>query len=292
MGLAICFTACQTDGEYADNLVGRVTPVQAEFKYIADPEARFAVEYADVELSDTLPYDHVSGRQFKSRGVAYIKENSMSNLLRVYRLENGKRIPDLEAQVEVLPVVVQGDGGNNSMINLAQLAAGSPVQILSVPEAPTDSSSIAVQFFYGDASQPEEVKITILAVDNYSLTQKKPTYTLSNVPEELKDTVTIINLRRAELSEPVVLNLNIFGEINEKKLAAKFYYCVHNAADNSLLQDYKVSSSTTNAAEINPEASTIIKTHPVYKSAVMQFTYKDASMKFASPKTLARGEKW
>ncbi|MDR0680556.1 MAG: hypothetical protein LBG15_01715 [Dysgonamonadaceae bacterium] len=185
--MAVCFAACQTDGEYADDLVGRITPVQVEIKYLADPEARFAVEYADIELSDVLPRYHISGLQYRSLRTAYIKENSMSNLLRVYRMENGERTMDLEEQVEVLPVVVQGDGNVSSMINLVQLAAGNHVQILSVPEAPADSSAIALQFFYGDGRQPEAVKITVLAVDQYSLITAKPkAYVIENVPAEIK----------------------------------------------------------------------------------------------------------
>jgi hypothetical protein len=36
----------------------RTTPVRIEFKYLADPSAQFAVEYAGEEVADTLPYDN------------------------------------------------------------------------------------------------------------------------------------------------------------------------------------------------------------------------------------------
>ncbi|MDR0768403.1 MAG: hypothetical protein LBE71_00615 [Dysgonamonadaceae bacterium] len=285
MGLAICFTACQTDGEYTPSM-DRVTPVKAEFKYIADPDARFAVEYAGVELSDTLPYIFNNGLgtvRFDSKKTAYVSENSMSNLLRVYRLENDERIVDMEAQVDVSAV------STGFTIPSAQLAADSPVQILSVPEAATDSSSTAVQFFYGDPSQPEEVDITILAVDQYSLLMKS--YNLNNVHDTMKAEVGEINLQRGELSERVVLNFYQFKNPSGQA-AAKFYYRVYDG-EGTLLQDYKAASSATNAAEIKPESAVRNKIpYATYKSAIMQFTYKDTSMQFASPTELLKGEKW
>jgi hypothetical protein len=286
MGLAICFTACQTDGEYTPSM-DRVTPVKAEFKYIADPDARFAVEYAGVELSDTLPYifnDGLGTVRFDSKKTAYVSENSMSNLLRVYQLEsNGERTLKLEEQVEVLPV------SNGFVIPLVQLAADSPVQILNAPPA-TDSSSIAVQFFYGDANQPEEVKLTILAVDFLSLAQKS--YNLNNVPDTMKVEVGEINLQRCELSERVVLNFYQFKNPSGQT-AAKFYYKISNPTDGNILQDYKAASSAANAAEIKPESAVRNKIpYATYKSAIMRFTYKDTSMKFASPTELLKGEKW
>jgi hypothetical protein len=286
MGLAICFTACQTDGEYTTSM-DHVTPVKAEFKYIADPDARFAVEYAGVEVDSSLPFTNEVGMRYESKETAYINESSMSNLLRVYRLgSNGERIPDMEEQVEVLPV------SNGFVIPLAQLAAGSPVQILSVPEAATDSNSIALQFFYGDVNQPEEVKITILAVDQYSLLVKS--YNLNNVHDTMKAEVGEITLRRGELSERVVLNFYRFKHPNPSyDLASKFYYKISNPTDGNILQDYKAASLAANAAEIKPESAVRNKIpYAIYKSAIMRFTYKDTSMKFASPTELLKGEKW
>lgn len=289
--VAVCFVACQIDGEYASDLVGRVTPVKVELKYIADPDARFVAEYANMEL-DTLPYYFSLGFVYTSRAV-YLKENSLSNLLRVYRLKNGERTLDLEEQVEVSPVIVAGDvGGAYSMINLVQLTADGHVQVLNTPEAPADSSAIAVQFFYGDLRQPEAVKITVLAVDQYSLITAKPkAYVIENVPAEMKAEVGEITLRRGELSNPVVLNLNRFGEA-AKGLAAKFYYRVYDSAGN-LLQDYKVASSTANSVEIVPESAKRNGIYcPVYQSSVMQWEFKTEDTPFPSPKTLMSGDRW
>jgi hypothetical protein len=287
--MAGILAACQTDGEYAE-LMNRITPIRAEFKYIADPEARFAVEYAGVELGVFT----LSGSQ--SRNTVYVNENRMNNLLRVYRLENDERKLDMEEQVGVLPVVVGGSGnyGDNvySAISLVQLSAGSPVQVLPTPETPADSSSIALQFFYSDALQPEEVKITILAVDQYSLITTKPkTYVLDSVPDTMKAEVEEINLRRGEISETMVLNLYQFKNPTAQ-LAARFFYRVSDSAGN-VLQDYKVGSTSTNSAEIKPASALKNKIpYPTYKSAIMRWTYKSATEPFASPVVLQDGEKW
>jgi hypothetical protein len=286
--MAGILAACQTDGEYA-GWTGRTTPVKAEIKYLADPDARFAIEYEGMELADTLPYVWSFGiLMYESRQTVYVDENHMKGLLRVYRLENGERIPDMEKQVSVVPVV-QGRLETYSFITLVQLAAGGPLQVLSVPETQADSSSIALQFFYSDERQPEEVSVSLLAVDQYSLIMKS--YKLDNVPDTMKVEVGEIALHRGELSETTVLNLNHFGEAS-KGLAAKFYYRVYDAAGN-LLQDYKAASSAAKTAEIKPES---IKRNsiycPVYKSAVMQWEFQAEDTPFASPKTIMTGEKW
>jgi hypothetical protein len=283
-GLTVCLFACQTDGEDAGFLVDRVTPVKAEFKYLADPEARFAVEYAGVEVDNSLPFTNEIGMiRYESKKTAYIKENSMSNLLQVYRFENDERIIDMEAQVDV-PAVSTG-----FTIPLVQLAAGSPVQVLNMPEAATDSNSIAVQFFYADPSQPEEVKLTILAVNRPSLDDAFNR--LNNVPANAKDTMETITLRRSELNEPVILNPNLFKDSNSG-LAARFFYKVSDL-DGGILQNYP------NDVGNNPPEIKIITRQTInftsyseYKSAIMRFGYKSAAEVFASPVTLLNGEKW
>jgi hypothetical protein len=108
----------------------------------------------------------------------------------------------------------------------------------------------------------------------------------------MKAEVGEITLCRGELSERVVLNFYRFKHPNPSyDLAAKFYYKISNPTAGNILQDYKAASSATNAAEIKPESANKIP-YATYKSAIMQFTYKDASMKFASPTVLLNGEKW
>lgn len=293
--VAAGFTSCQTDGEHAD-WTGRVTPLRAEFKYLADPEARFAVEYEGMELADTLPYStEMWGLQYVSKSSVYVKESLTSGMLRVYRLGDGGRILDMEESVNISPVVVgSSQSGANvySTVNLVHFAAGSPVEVMHTPETPADSSAIALQLFYGDARQPDEVKISLLAVDQYSLMTSKPkTYTLANVPDTMKVELGEIALRRGELSETVTLDLHLFGEAN-RGLAAKFYYRVYGI-DGTLLQDYMAASTAANSAEIKPELMSKNKIpRPVYQSAVMQWEYKSAAVPFASPKVLMNGEKW
>jgi hypothetical protein len=289
--LIILLASCQTDGEYAE-WATRTTPVRAEFKYLAEAEARFAVEYDGKVVADTLPYSK-PGRIANVSDVIYLNENRMNGLLRVYRLGNGERILETEEEIVISPVIVGPGGSNNnpySAINLVQLAAGSPVQVMHSPETPADSSAIALQFFYGDGRQPEKVRISLLAVDQYSLITKQ--YKLANVPDTMKVETGEIALRRGELSETVTLDLNLFGEDLNKGLAAKFYYRVSDP-DGHLLQDYKPASSAANAAEIKPESVTKNKIpRPVYQSAVMQWGYKSAAEPFASPTVLLNGEKW
>lgn len=287
--VAAGLTSCQTDGEYAE-WTGRVTPLRAEFKYLADPEARFAVEYEGMELADMLPYDN-RGLQYVSRTSVYVKESQMSGMLRVYRLGDGERTLDMEESVNISPAVVGSSqfGANvYSTVNLVQLTAGSPVQVMHSPETPADSSAIALQIFYGDARQPDEVKISLLAVDQYSLMTKS--YKLDNVPDTMKAAVGEIALHRGELSETVILNLNQFGEAN-RGLEAKFYYRVSDP-EGAVLQDYRAASSAATSAEIKVEVPSQKRTRPVYRSAVMQWEYKSAAVPFASPKVLMNGEKW
>lgn len=285
------FTSCETDGEHAA-WSGRTTPLKAEFKYIADPEARFAVEYDGMVLADTIPYDN-RGLQYVSKSTALVNENRMSGMLRVYRLENGERNLDMEESIDISPVVVRLGGAANaySTVNLLQFSMGAPVEVMHTPETPADSTAIALQFFYGDARQPEEVKISLLAVDQYSLMTSKPkTYTLDNVPDTMKVEAGEIALRRGELSKTVTLDMNLFGAAN-KGMEAKFYYRV-STPDGAVLQDYRAASTAANSAEIKAEVLVTKRTRPIYKSAVMQWEYKSAAVPFTSPRVLMNGEKW
>jgi hypothetical protein len=293
------FPSCQTDGEYA-GWTERTTPLRAEFIYVADTAARFAVEYDGMELADTLPYRTMWGQNeilvLQGRGLAFLSENRMKGLLRVYRLENGERILDMEEDINISPVVVTGGNAGSrgylgvySAVNLAQLVAGAPVQTVQTPELPADSTAIALQFFYADDRQPDEVRISFLTVDQYSVLMKS--YKLENVADSMKADAGEIALHRGELSETLTFDLNHFGEAN-KGLAAKFYYRVSDR-DGNILQDYKAASAATNSIEIKPEATQRNKIPvPVYKSALMQWEYRSEAMPFASPKVLINGEKW
>jgi hypothetical protein len=202
----------------------------------------------------------------------------------------------MNEQVDISPIVISRSAGNGGdgeayyTIPLTQLTAGSPVQILNLPPAPpaTDSSCIALQFFYGDPAQPEAVDITILAVDKYSLAAKSGN--INNVHDTMKAVVSERTLHKGELSEMAVLNLYQFKHSVATRVdAARFFYRI-TKLNGDILQDYPAKADS-NSPEIKPEPSKTIKTRPVYKSAIMQFKY-GSNRPFNSPEPLLYGEKW
>lgn len=278
----LLFASCQTEGDYYMQEEG-VAPVKAEFKYMADTDARYRVEFGGLTLADTLP------NQWMSSVPVYVKESGLTDMLRIYRLADGARTLESETEYTFKPFPVNPSSSDAASVSLVQLAAGAPVQVLQEPKTPADSAAIALQFFFADERVPERVKITIMAVDQYSLILKN--YKLGNVPDDMKTEAAEVELTRGVLSETVELNLNFYGEVNNG-LAARFLYKVSDAGG-TILQDYKVGSSAVATVEIKPESKTVNKKpRPVYQSAVMQWTYQSEAVPFATPKVLMNGEKW
>jgi hypothetical protein len=293
----LLFSSCSTDGEYA-YWEERTVPVMAFFQYMADNSVRYEVEYNNTVLADSLPYySTVSGIGMVYSSVSnYLRESWLNDTLRVYRLQNGGRSLELEQQLTLSPVVIRGSGQNTySAINLLQFSADAPVQVFQTPETPADSSIIALQFFYANNAQPEQVKMTILAVDQYALLVKSNK--LANVADSMKTVVAEFDLAKAVLSGAIELNLNLYGRLGangkpiSNGMAARFFYKVTDAGG-TLIQNYDATN-----AEIKVTSTTKIKNgvsipRPTYKSGVMQWGYKSATVPFATPTAIINGDKW
>jgi hypothetical protein len=185
--------------------------------------------------------------------------------------------------------------GLYNFINLLQLSADAPVQVWQLPETPADSAAIAVQLFYGDARQADEVKITILAVDQYALLMKSNK--LANVPDTMKTEVAELELNRVQLSREALLNINLYGRLGadgkpvSKGLAARFFYRV-TGSDGTLIQDYNVANAEIKITSAQKDRNSYKVPFPTYKSAVMQWIYKSETIPFGSPTVTIQGDKW
>ena len=290
--IILMFSSCQTDEEYVE-WNDRMTPVRPAFVYMADNTARYAVEYAGIQLADSLPYwsSRTSSLTFTADR-SYLRPSQLNSLLRVYRLEKGERILELEEELSISPLVVP-KADTYAAIGLIQLSAGAPVQVLTMNDNPADSTVASILFFYADGQQAlgaDSVRISIMAVDQYSLLIKGNR--LDNVPDSMKTVVEEFTLAPGKLSDNIRLNVDYYTGIN-KGLPARFFYRISDASNGTVIQDYKAGNSASSTAEI--KLSTVKRNnipYPVYKSSLMQWEYQSEEIPFASPAVLIDGDKW
>jgi hypothetical protein len=284
------FSSCQTDEEYVE-WNEHITPVCPAFVYMADNTARYAVEYAGIQLADSLPYwSPRTSRLTFTADRSYLRPSQLNSRLRVYRLEEEGRVLELEEELSVSPIVVPRSD-TYTTIGLIQLSAG--VQVLEMNSSGADSTVTSLLFFYADDRQApgaDSIRITVLAVDQYTLLIKGNR--LDNVPDTMKTVTEEFTLAPGKLSDDIQLNADYYSGIN-RGLPARFFYRISDASNGTVIQDYKVGSSASSTAEIKLSA---VKRdnipYPVYKSSLMQWKYQSEEIPFASPEVLINGDKW
>ena len=271
--------SCQTEAPYDGE--DSYSTLSAKIAYMADNDVRYHIMFGDTD------FDTLSVHKMQSTGRHYRAVDEMTEKLKVWSVaDDGSELLLIDSLLVLKPL---------STINLIQVASGAVPELIDPELTPTDSTSTAVRFFYADALQTsgaDKVKVTILAVDQYALILKS--YKIANVHDTLKTVVGEPELSLGELSDPIELNVNLYGKggIN-KGLSARFFYRITDAATGMLIQDYVATSSITTSAEIKVESARKNNMpYAVYKSYVMQWKYKSVALPFNSPEVLMRGEKW
>ncbi len=123
-----------------------------------------------------------------------------------------------------------------STLNFIQLSETSPMELFEFPAAPDTDSKTKVQLFYDTATQPDAIKVKVLAVDRYQF-QVKAQSNFNSPNLTLKEVVAEFTLNKNELSQPLDLNLNQFnGGTNNYE--AQFYYQIENAITGTVIQAY------------------------------------------------------
>ncbi len=261
---AMLFSSCETTGVYEidDNLV----PISANIAYLENNTARYQIDFGQEKLADSLPYfskdnTGISNLVYTSKGT-FLKQKKLTQDLKIWRLtKDGGKI--LESNI----VISAPEKGGT--ISLLQLSDGSPLSYFN-PIAPSIDKTTQTnsQFFYTGVSLPDELKVSILAVEYLTfLTIARQDF--NNLPIDKKKDLPIFTLKKGVLSDAVALDLNMYKQINGVPTA--FFYKITNAETGEILQDYNKD------IKINLHTSETIKTNPKYKCSLFRLKYTNVA---------------
>jgi hypothetical protein len=273
---AFIINSCTTEGKY--QVEETLVSVGAKIPYLENPKARYRIDFGNTKLTDSLPFINADGTQtvFQSQALVYIKEKELSQNLKVWRLgANGSET--LESNTQVTAPA-------NGFISLLQLSNNSPVTVYKPVAPPVDKiSQTNVQFFYANAAQPNQVRVTILAIDFIAFLQPPILSNFNTLPANQKSEIATFIINKGELSAPVTLDLKLFTSV----AANAFFYKITNPSTGVVIQDYTY-TPTPASTRIQPAA---IGQNPKFKFSVFQWNYTSASVPFKAA-VLIDGEEW
>jgi hypothetical protein len=260
---AILFNSCETTGVYEidDNLV----PISANIAYLENNSARYQVDFGQEKLADSLPYLSKSNTGvysliYASKGT-FLKQKKLTQDLKIWRLgKDGSKI--LESNI----VITAPEKGGT--ISLLQLSDKSPLSYFNpIPPSSDKTTHTNTQFFYVGANQPNQLKISILAVEYLTfLTTARQDF--NNLPIDKKKELPTFTLKKGILSEELALDLNMYKQVNGVPTA--FFYKITNPETGEILQNYNKSN------KIDLQTATI-KTNPKFKCSLFRINYNNAT---------------
>ncbi|WP_310554515.1 hypothetical protein [Flavobacterium sp.] len=271
---AFIINSCTTEGKYEveDTLV----TVATKIPYLENPNARYRIDFGTTKLTDSLPFINSDGTQtvFEST-VAYFKEKELTQDLKIWRLGAS----GTETLESTTPVTAPANG----FISLLQLSDSSPLTVYNPIAPPADKTSQTnVQFFYANAAQPNQVRVTILAIDFIEfLTTAGQNF--NNLTADKKSEIATFIINKGELRAPVTLDLKLFNSAG----ANAFFYKITDPVSGVILQDYKANSSITNSRI----AITTTGTNPKFKFSLFQWGYTSSIVPFKAT-ALIDGDVW
>lgn len=273
----ICLV-CSCDTEGTPEVTQSLTTISAKMEYMINEDARYRVEFGNIVLADSLPrlLDAGQGLTSPLSLPAYINTQELTRELKVWRLgANGEQTLELNTQVT---------GKENGIISLLQLSEDMPVSYFQPVYPPNDKiSQTMAQFVFSETEQPQEVNVSILAVDYYSLLMASNN--INNVSSSRKEVVAEFNLSKGIVSIPVTLDLNIFEGVNNN-LPAQFFYRITDVQTGTILQDYNVNN------KITVQTQSGLQLNPEYKFTLFQWEYQSLAIPFKKPIALINGEEW
>lgn len=275
--LAACLVySCDTDG--TPEVTQTLTTVAAKIEYMDNADARYRIEFGNTVLADTLPrlINAEQGLTSPQSLPAYINNQELTRDLKVWKLEeNGEQTLQLNTQVSAT---------ENGIISLLQLSDDMPLSYFQPVYPPNDKiTQTMAQFVYSETEQPQNVSISILVVDYYSLLMASNN--INNVPASRKEVIAEFDLSKGTVSLPVTLDLDFFDGVNNN-LPAQFFYRVMNIETGAVLQEYNVNN------KITVQTQSGLQLNPVYKFTLFQWEYQSPAVPFKKPVALINGEGW
>lgn len=93
----ICFFSCKKNGEYLNS--GTITSLQANIKFVHDEDNVYRIQYGKTILADSITKKVRDGQG----GLVYINTATLNDRLKIWRLEGGKVIAEMDTLIEVKP---------------------------------------------------------------------------------------------------------------------------------------------------------------------------------------------
>jgi hypothetical protein len=284
--IGFVFYSCQTEAIY--DIEDVVAEISIAIPYLENPNARYRIDYGQVQVIDSLPFVNKNGvtYQFNTNKSVLLKEKNLNEELKIWRYQpNGTQI--LESTIPI-------NFNDKRKIQLLQFADNSNLSLFEPINPPSDQrTQTNTQFFYADNNQPPQVNVTILAVDSFALllaSGQNP----NNVSADKKREIKTITLNKGVLSEIVTLDLNLFKQANG--LQTIFLCKITDAQTNTILQNYGTNNATTVNSQIiipstSGEPSSTRGINPVNKFTLFQWKYNSPTTPFKA-NLLINGDKW
>lgn len=277
----ICLTvagllfSCDTDG--TPEITQTLTTVSVKLDYMENPDVRYRVQFGDVVIADTLPrvINEEQGLTSPQSLPAYINIKQLTQSLKVWKLGNGEQTLVLDTEVTA---------SENGVISLLQLTDDGGISYFQPVFPPKDKTTQTIaQVVYSEDEQPDEVSVSILAVDYYSLLVASNN--INNVSFSRKKIIAEFNLSKSVVSPPITLDLDMFAGVNNN-LPAQFFYRISNIQTGAIIQDYNVNN------KINVQTISGLQLNPLYKFTLFQWEYQSATMPFKKPVALINSGEW
>ncbi len=271
--MGFLFYSCETNGTYEVKDV--LVPTKASVVYMQNPAARYQIDFDNIRISDSLPYFDKKNNllNFVSKEI-YIKQNE-EKLIKIWRLgANGSQTLESATMVN-----------SKNGLQLLQMSDNLPLTYYIRPQAPPadKTTQTNVQFFYADTNQPDQVKITILAVEYLTFLIKGQNF--DNLSDDKKKEIASFDLKKGDLSSVFTLDLDFYKEIN--KVATGYYYKITNTATGTIIQDYNKLNKIIITAGPTPQTQLF----PKFKTSLFKWSYTGVANPFMVVGVI-NGENW
>ncbi|RPD41485.1 hypothetical protein [Chitinophaga barathri] len=112
--LLMALAACKKDGEYLNG--GTITSLQVYIRHMHDTGNVYRIQYGETILADSITKKVRDGMG----AVTFINETGLKDRLKIWRLENGKTIPEMDTLMDLKP---------GQLLNFLQPGPGAQLQL-------------------------------------------------------------------------------------------------------------------------------------------------------------------
>ncbi len=272
--ISVCiFFSCETDAKY--EVTDRLTSLKVSIPFLENNTARYRIDFGDIQVTDSLPFIDNFSRLISNKAV-FIKEKNLVKDLKIWR-KNADGSETFESSNLV---------NASKEIQLLQLIDKSKLVIFN-PINPNENNKtqIATQFFYADNLQPNQINISIIAVDFYALLLafNNPNNVATNKKIEIKN----FTLEKSKLSEIIFLDLDLFKQVNG--INTVYLYKITDIETGSILQNYGVDNVSVSNSKIEIPANNNL--YPKYKYTLFRLKHNSTLIPYKS-NSLIVGNLW